>query len=477
MKYILVLDEGTSHTRAVLFNRSGNIVRIADEAITQYYPHPGWVEHCPEEIWKNTLMAILRVCDGIDVADIVCCSITNQRETTVLWDKKTGQCIGRAIVWQDRRTVDVCERLKASANDVYQRTGLRIDPYFSATKLAWMIQHFELRDFKHLAFGTIDSFLLWRLTDGAIHATDVTNASRTLLMNIHTQTWDDELLKLFGVPKEILPDILDCDGYFGELSLSILGRAIPVRGVIGDQQASLVGVGALAPGMAKVTYGTGGFIMSNTGHQAYLEEKGLLTTIAYRMQEQTYYALEGNIYDAGSSLNWLKNQLNWFKSYEDIHEIVKSVDSSDGVYFIPGFSGLGAPYWLPTFGASFVGMSRSTTQAHMVRAVLESIAFQTRDILSLMASQSLTLDGGMSYHSWFVEYLSHLVQMDIDIPNTFENTAKGAAWIAGYASGEVGEIQEWQKHQKMHFKGSNENIEMAYKGWLDIINRLREQHG
>lgn len=476
MQYILVIDEGTSHTRAILFNLQGEIERIADEALTQHYPHPGWVEHCPEEIWEKTLMVIRRVCEGVELADIVSCGITNQRETTVLWDKQTGRCIGRAIVWQDRRTQVMCNDIKDFEGEIYQRTGLKVDPYFSASKLAWMIQHYQLQDFKNLAFGTIDSFLLWRLTEGVIHATDVTNASRTLLMNIHTQSWDDEILKLFSIPKEILPDILDCDAYFGDISPSILGGAIPIRGVIGDQQASLVGVGALAPGMAKVTYGTGGFLMSNTGEYVHLKDQGLLTTIAYRIQGQTHYALEGNIYDAGSSINWLKNQLNWIKSFDDIEGIVQSVDSTDGVYFIPSFSGLGAPYWLTECGASFVGISRATTKAHLVRAVLESIAFQTRDILNLMTFdglQSLSVDGGMAHNHWFVDYLAHLIQMDIDIPHTFENTAKGGAWIAGNASGVVWDMNKWQQHQKMTCLRVDESIQKSYEGWLDVLNKLR----
>ncbi|MDQ5883966.1 MAG: glycerol kinase [Pseudomonadota bacterium] len=477
MAYILVIDEGTSHTRAILFNIQGEIERIADEALTQYYPHPGWVEHCPEEIWKKTLMVIRRVCEGVDIADIVSCGITNQRETTVLWDKQTGRCIGRAIVWQDRRTQAMCDGIKDLEGEVYQRTGLKVDPYFSASKLAWMIEHYQLRDFTHLAFGTIDSFLLWRLTEGLVHATDITNASRTLLMNIHTQSWDEELLNLFSIPKEILPDILDCDAYFGDLSSSILGRHIPIRGVIGDQQASLVGVGALVSGMAKVTYGTGGFLMSNTGQSAHLADQGLLTTIAYRLQGQTHYALEGNIYDAGSSLNWMKNQLNWITNFDDIEPLVRSVDCSDDVYFIPSFSGLGAPYWLTECGASFVGISRSTTKAHLVRAVLESIAFQTRDILNVMAFdglQSLSVDGGMVHNQWFVNYLAHLIQIDIDIPHTFENTAKGVVWIAGTACGHVGDITEWQQHHKLHCPTVDDRIQRSYLGWLDVLNKARK---
>lgn len=476
MKYILVIDEGTSHTRAILFNLQGEIQGIAEESLTQYFPKPGWVEHCPEEIWQKTMLVMRRVCENIDVADIVSCGITNQRETTLLWNKKTGQCIGRALVWQDRRTQLLCDDLKDSQSEVYQRTGLKIDPYFSASKLTWMIQHYQITDFTDLAFGTIDSFLLWRLTDGQVHATDMTNASRTLLMNIHQQDWDDSLLKLFNIPRTLLPKILDCDAEFGNISQTILGRSIPIRSMIGDQQASLVGVGALKPDMAKVTYGTGGFLMCNIGENGYHEDCGLLTTVAYRIKGKTHYALEGNIYDAGSSLNWLKNQLNWIQDYSDIEPLVKTVDSTEGVYFIPSFSGLGAPYWLTDCGASFVGISRASTNAHLVRAVLESIAYQTRDILNLMSKhglRSLSVDGGMAHNVWFIEYLSQLLQIDIEIPHTFENTAKGAAWIAGQACGVVDDVSKWQKHQKMPCPEYNEKIVQSYEAWLEVLRNFR----
>ncbi len=478
MKYILVIDEGTSHTRAILFDLNGNIYKINEYELTQYFPKPGWVEHCAEEIWQHTKMAIQAVCSDIDVSDIVSCGLTNQRETCLLWNKKTGKPLSKAIVWQDRRTQDICNQLKFAEDDVFQRTGLKLDPYFSASKLKWLIDYHQLSNIDDIAFGTIDSYLIFCMTGGRIHATDITNASRTLLFNIHDKQWDSSLLKLFSIPQNLLPQVLDCDADYGYLTKDIIGRKIPIRGVIGDQQASIVGVGAMSNGQAKVTYGTGGFVMCNTGKKPYIQSSGLLATIAYQLKGQCFYALEGNIYDAGANLSWLKNNLGLIEHYADAEKLAASVDSTNGVYFIPAFSGLGAPHWITSCGASFVGMSRGTHKAHLVRAILESIAYQTRDILAAMQQftnqklVNLSVDGGVANNQWFLNYLATLNQIQIEVPHTFENTAKGAAWVAGTAMNAVDDIQTWQKHANISFQPPNLSIEESYRGWLDMIKSL-----
>jgi glycerol kinase len=481
MKYILVIDEGTSHTRAILFDLHGQIQNIAERELTQYYPHPGWVEHCPDEIWKKTQLVIKEVCAQIDAKDIISCGITNQRETMLLWNQSTGQCISRAIVWQDRRTQTICDELKSYEPMVQEKTGLKMDPYFSASKLKWLIKHYQIDDFKDLVFGTIDTYLLWKLTGEKVHATDLTNASRTLLFNIHDQSWDDELLQLFNIPRSILPQVLDSDAEFGLTAHSILGRGIPIRALIGDQQASLVGVGAMKWGQAKMTYGTGAFMLANTGAQICQSHHGLLTTIAYRIRGQVAYALEGSIYDAGSSLHWLKNSLGLIKDYQETQILAESVNSHGGVYFVPAFSGLGAPHWLPSKGASFVGMSRSTEKAHLVRAVLESIAYQTRDILAAMNHDMgkkishLSVDGGVAKNQWLIQFLANLNQITIHIPHTFENTAKGAAWIAAQALDAVDDIQAWQIKQNINPEHLTELLEQSYQGWLNIIKKQKKE--
>ena len=478
MKYILVVDEGTSHTRAILFNLQGDIVRVVEYELTQFFPNLGWVEHCPLEIWDKTKKAIQEVCAGVNPKDIIGCGITNQRETSMLWHKKTGMPLSNAIVWQDRRTQSICNELKYAQDEVYQKTGLKLDPYFSASKIKWLIDHHQLSSFKDIAFGTIDSYLIWCMTDGKIHATDITNASRTLLMNIHQAQWDDDLLNLFSIPREILPSIFSCDDDFGYLSGSVLGIPIPISGVIGDQQSALVGVGAMGSGQAKVTYGTGGFLMCNTGSHLSIEKTGLLATVAYRIQNEIHYALEGSIYDAGSSLSWLKNNIGLFDYYPESEKLAKSVDSSNGVYFLPTFSGLGAPYWLTSTGASFIGMSRSTTKAHLVRAVLESIAFQTKDILLVMKNAMhnglirLSIDGGIANNQWFIHYLSSILQIPIVVPDTFENTAKGVAWITGQSLNAVDEINTWQKHVMIGLQNKDIKAEKAYQGWLQTIENM-----
>jgi glycerol kinase len=433
--YIVVIDQGTSSTRAIIFNVLGQIVCSSAYPITQYYPQPGWVEHCPEEIWRLTLQALRDVCQQVDIQQIIACGITNQRETTVVWDKYSGNTLHRAIVWQDRRTQDFCDTFKELESTIFDKTGLKCDPYFSASKINWLLKHLSTNA-QGVAIGTIDSFLLWRLTGGKVHRTDVTNASRTMLFNIHQQCWDQELLRAFDIPDCILPEVCDSDFHFGDFAFDIVGKEIPIYAILGDQQAALLGVGCIHPGNTKVTYGTGGFVMQNTGKIAHHSTSGLLTTVAYRVQRQTDFALEGNIYDAGSTLHWLRDDLKLFEKYTEASLMANSVDDNNGVYFIPAFSGLGAPHWINRTGASFVGMSRATNKSHLVRAVLESVVYQTMDILHALNQDTklpithLIIDGGMAMNEWLTQFLANICQIEINIPDTFENTAKGVAMLA-----------------------------------------------
>ena len=478
--YIVVIDQGTSSTRAMLYNLKGKIITQSVYPLTQYYPHPGWVEHCPEEIWQHTIKALKNICSQFKPSDILGISITNQRETTLLWDKKTGRCLSKAIVWQDRRTQKYCDLLKEYNPKIREKTGLTCDPYFSATKIKWLLdKHPSSKD---ILFGTIDTYLLWRLTNGTSHKTDITNASRTLLLNIHTLTWDEELLSIFKIPSHILPEICSSDAYFGDIDPSLLGFSCPILAIIGDQQSALLGIGCTQPGDIKVTYGTGGFVMLNTGTIPFLSDHGLLTTIAYQINKQIYYALEGNIYDAGSLMTWLKGQIGFIEDYQESIKLASSIDSSEGVIFIPSFSGIGAPHWISNCGASFQGLSRTTTKAHLIRAVMESIAFQTYDILKTMENdthlpiQKLRVDGGMIHNHWFIQFLNQLCGNIIHIPNTFENTSKGAALISALSFVDEKNIQElslkWQKETLLNNPACPKAM-ISYQNWQKEIQKIK----
>lgn len=479
--YIVVIDQGTSSTRAILFNLQGQMVTQSSFPLTQYFPQTGWVEHCPEEIWRHTIQALKRVCQQVKTSEILGLAITNQRETSLIWDKHTGKCLSKAIVWQDRRTQNLCSQLEVHNSLIHKKTGLKCDPYFSATKIKWLMDEYHPNP-QDVLFGTIDSFLLWRLTNGKSHKTDVTNASRTLLCNIHKQSWDDELLEIFNIPKIILPEICSSDANYGDLDPSLLGFSCPIHAVIGDQQSALIGIGCTEPGDLKVTYGTGGFVMLNTGHTPHSSQHGLLSTVAYKIRNQTFYALEGNINDAGSLMPWLRDQLELIENYEESGKIASSVKSSDGVYFIPSFSGIGAPHWIRQCGAAFTGLSRSTTKAHLVRATLESIAFQTKDILSTMRQETninisrLKVDGGMVNNQWFLNFLSALDDALIHVPCTFENTAKGAAMIVALKYSPESSLnlisKQWQKDTILpsYCCSTTQN---AYKGWQRVISEIK----
>ncbi len=449
MKHILAIDQGTTSTRSIVFDERAQAVATAQNEFAQHYPRSGWVEHNPEDIWRDTLAtmkeAIARA--KLQPADIAAIGITNQRETAVLWDRETGEAVHRAIVWQDRRGAPLCARLKEEGHEplVRGKTGLLLDPYFSASKLAWLFDEVEgLRaraEAGELAFGTIDCFLLWRLTGGKVHATDATNASRTLLFDIHAQDWDDELLGLFGVPRAILPEVRDNAGVFGETVPDLLGAAIPVAGMAGDQQAAVVGQACFDPGSAKSTYGTGCFLLLNTGEEAITSDHRLLTTVAYRFDGRPTYALEGSIFVAGAAVKWLRDGLGLITHASQTDDMATRTEDNGGVYMVPAFVGLGAPHWQPDARGLITGLTLGTTAAHVARAALEAVAYQTHDLAEAMVEdgaarlETLRVDGGMAANDWLCQFLADLLDLPVERPAMLETTALGAALLAGIGIG------------------------------------------
>jgi glycerol kinase len=446
--HILAIDQGTTSTRAILFDSATRAVAVSQRELTQHYPQPGWVEHEPEDIWRDTL-AVGReaiAASGIDIARLAAIGVANQRETVLIWDRSTGEAIHRAIVWQDRRTADVCAQMKAEGVEalVRAKTGLLLDPYFSATKIAWILDHVPgaraRAERGELACGTIDSFLLWRLTGGEIHATDVTNASRTLLYDIIEQRWDAELCRLFRVPQTLLPEVHDNSGQFGVSAPGLFDAQIPIAGMAGDQQAALFGQACFEPGMAKSTYGTGCFMLLNTGDQPVPSKHRLLTTPAYRIGGRTTYALEGSIFVAGASVKWLRDGLGVIAHAADTHGLATQVSDSHGVYMVPAFAGLGAPYWDPDARGAIFGLTLDATAAHLARAALEAAAFQSHDLLEAMAADGRTapatirVDGGMAANQWFCQFLADILEVPVERPANLETTALGAAFHAGLAT-------------------------------------------
>lgn len=487
MQYLLAIDQGTSSTRAMLYSVQGTLVKSSQYPISQYYPHAGWVEHDPEEIWQKTLTAIQEVLATVDPKQILACGITNQRETTIIWDKQTGQCLAPAIVWQDRRTQDFCVSLSQYHEIIREKTGLLPDPYFSASKLHWLLNHVPqagvLVKQNRLAFGTVDSFLIWRLTGGKSHLTDVTNASRTLLFNIHTQAWDMQLLKLFSIPEGVLPEVCASDSHYGVINPDLLGCAIPITGVAGDQQAALIGQGCLAEGMSKATFGTGGFLLLNTGSKPVVSKHKLLTTIAYRIQGQTVYGLEGSIYQAGTTVKWLRDELKLFTLASDTEALARSLESNEGVYLVPSFTGLGAPHWLSTPGAAIVGLARTSNRAHFARAALECVCYQTRDVLSCMREDSglpislLRVDGGMAANQWFLQFLASLCNLTVQCPSDVETTALGAAMLAAIGCGAIDSLASLQKnwvYKQQYIPENNiEKMDGYYLGWQRALRMIQ----
>ena len=448
MTHILAIDQGTTSSRAIVFDAHLRVVSMAQEEFPQHYPAPGWVEHDPVDLWSTVAgtarAAIERA--GIGPGAIAAIGITNQRETTLIWDRATGEPLHRAIVWQDRRTAPICDALRAQEGLISARTGLLLDPYFSGTKVKWLLDHVPgaraRAERGELAFGTVDSFLIWKLTGGKVHATDATNAARTLLFNIATQEWDAEICALLGVPMAILPEVRDCAADFGRTRADRFGGEIPIFGVAGDQQAATVGQACFTPGMMKSTYGTGCFALLNTGSDMVPSKNRLLTTVAYRLDGRTTYALEGSIFIAGAVVQWLRDGLKIIREAKETQPLALSADPAQAVMMVPAFTGLGAPYWRPECRGAVLGLTRNSGPAELARAALESVGYQTRDLLEAMradwgaaADGVLRVDGGMTASDWSMQFLSDILGAPVDRPVVTETTALGAAWLAGFKAG------------------------------------------
>jgi glycerol kinase len=488
--YILAIDQGTTSSRAIVFNELQQIVGMGKMEFTQHFPASGWVEHVPEEIWATCLWSMKTALKkaGVTAADIAAIGITNQRETTVVWDRATGKAIHNAIVWQDRRTSKACERLKRSGAEklVARKTGLLLDPYFSATKIGWLLDNVpgarKRAENGELAFGTVESWLIWRLTGGRSHTTDASNACRTLLYNIEAGDWDDELLRLFRVPRAILPEIRDNADDFGTSDKCVLGAAIAFRGAAGDQQAATIGQACFQPGMMKSTYGTGCFALLNTGTDMVRSRNRLLTTVAYRLDGQTTYALEGAIFMAGASVQWLRDKLRLFKDASETGALAKASDAASDVYLVPAFVGLGAPWWDAEARGAIYGLTRNTGPSDLTRAALESVAYQTQDLLAAMRKDwkgardtVLRVDGGMVASDWTMQFLSDILDVPVDRPTILETTALGAAWLAGWKAGVwpdmKGFSKRWSLDRQFNPSMDPRLRKTKLKGWHDAIAR------
>ena len=488
--YILSIDQGTTSSRAILFNDSSEILGMAQVEFTQYFPQDGWVEHDVEEIWSTTVDVVKEVIasTGIQATEIAAIGITNQRETTVLWNKTTGKAIYKAIVWQDRRTADYCDMLKLQGLEsmITEKTGLLLDPYFSGTKVRWLLDNVEGAREQALSgellFGTIDTFLLWRLTRGKSHKTDATNASRTLLFNIHDQVWDKEILQKLDIPECILPQVQDCSSDFGFTHESLFGAAIPITGIAGDQQAALVGQCCFTEGMIKSTYGTGCFLMMNTGATAVTSNHKLLTTVGYRIDGKVTFALEGSIFMAGAAVQWLRDGIKLINSAAETENIAAANPDAHGVYLVPAFTGLGAPYWDANARGAILGLTRNSGVEDIVTATLQSVCFQTRDLLVAMTNDAIApglirVDGGMVANDWLMQCLSDISQMEVDRPQVTETTALGVAYLAGLQVGLFKSLDElsrqWQRERHFEPQMDEETSSKLYSGWLDAVRRVR----
>ena len=488
-KYILALDQGTTSSRAIVFDHDGKICSVAQKEFTQYFPKPGWVEHNPNEIWSSQASVIAESISAIDIngLDIAGIGITNQRETTIVWDVDTEEPIYNAIVWQDRRTADFCDKLKAEGliDTIREKTGLIIDAYFSGTKIKWILDNVpgarQRAEQGKLRFGNVDSWLVWRLTRGEVHVTDVTNASRTMLFNINTLKWDADLLKLLDIPVSMLPEVKTSSEVYGHTKTTIFAHEVPISGIAGDQQAALFGQMCIEPGAIKNTYGTGCFVMLNTGEKPVKSENNLLTTIAWKIGDKINYALEGSIYVGGSVVQWLRDGLCCIKSSSEIEELAASVPDSGGVFFVPALTGLAAPYWDQHARGTIIGITRGTTTAHIARAALDGIAFQTYDIARAMAKDmgapltELKVDGGASRNNLLMQYQANLLGIKVVRPKITETTALGAAYLAGLAVGfwkDLDEIkQQWQVERTFDPVPDNEEIAATKQGWADAVRR------
>ncbi|MGV3547478.1 MAG: glycerol kinase GlpK [Pedobacter sp.] len=485
-KFILSLDQGTTSSRAIVFNHSGEIIAIAQKEFTQIYPKPGWVEHDPNEIWSTQLAvateAIAKA--GLKATDIEAIGITNQRETTVVWDRNTGKPVHNAIVWQDRRTSDYCNSVKEAgkAKEIQDKTGLIIDSYFSATKVRWILENVDGARSKaengDLAFGTIDSWLIWNLTAGKVHVTDVTNASRTMIYNIHSLSWDDELLALFDIPKSMLPEVKSSSEVYGTTAGNILAAQLPIAGIAGDQQSALFGQMCTQPGMVKNTYGTGCFMLMNIGKTAKISNHNLLTTIAWQINGEVNYALEGSIFIAGAVVQWLRDELGLIQKSSDVENLAQQVEDTNGVYIVPAFAGLGAPYWNQDARGTITGITRGTNKSHIARAALESIAYQTMDVLNAIQADAgtpiteLRVDGGVTANDLLMQFQANLLDCKVIRPEVTEVTAIGAAYLAGLATGFWQNIDEIKSQWKIDrtFTTTDKVSEDRIEGWKKAVS-------
>ena len=487
---LLAIDQGTTSSRAIVFAADdGRILAQAQEEFPQLYPRSGWVEHDPEAIWQSVLRTTRTALKRAEAAGltVVAAGITNQRETVLIWDRNTGKPIHNAIVWQDRRTADHCRALRNAGHEamIGARTGLLLDPYFSASKIAWLLDHVDgaraRAEAGALAFGTVDSFLLWRLSGGRVHATDATNAARTLLFDIHRQVWDDTLLRLFGIPRALLPEVRDSAADYGETDPALLGRAVPIRGVAGDQQAASVGQGCFQPGSIKSTYGTGSFVVLNTGETPVASENRLLTTIAYRLDGRPTYALEGAIFAAGAAVQWLRDSLGLMRSAAETEALAESLPDNRGVYLVPAFTGLGAPHWRSDARGALFGLTRDSGAPEFARAALESVCYQTHDLLRAMAQDgarlaTLRVDGGMVANNWLCQFLADILAMPVERPRVMETTALGAALLAGLGCGLYDGvdslIERWACDARFAPAMEAGARATALAGWQDALSRV-----
>ncbi len=488
--YVLAIDQGTTSTRAIVFDDSFRLVGVGQEEFPQHFPRPGWVEHDPEDIWKTTVATIrTAIADAsVSATDIAAIGITNQRETTLIWDRDTGKPIHNAIVWQDRRTAEVCRKLvkDGAEPEITAKTGLIVDPYFAGTKIAWLLDNVEGARAKaeagKLAFGTVDCFLLWRLTGGRVHATDATNACRTMIFDISANDWDDDLLRLLNVPRALLPQVMDCDAEFGTTDAALFGAAIPIRGMAGDQHAATLGQACFEPGMLKSTYGTGCFAVLNTGTTRVLSSNRLLTTIAYRLAGKTTYGLEGSIFIAGAAVQWLRDGLGLVERADRTGPMAADADDGQDVYMVPAFTGLGAPWWDAEARGAIYGLTRKTGPNEIARAALEAVCYQTADLLDAMkkdwngaAETVLRVDGGMVASDWTMQRLADLLDAPVDRPVVLETTALGAAWIAGEKAGVwpdmTGFAERWRLERR--FEPQMDAVARGAKldGWADAVRR------
>jgi len=488
--FILSIDQGTTSSRAIVFDDGGHIVGKAQQEFKQHFPADGWVEHNPADIWSSTLATCLDAIKDANITaeQIASIGITNQRETTLLWNRTTGEPVYNAIVWQDRRTADYCSQLLEAGHEtlIREKTGLLIDPYFSGTKLRWILENVEgarqQAEQGELLFGTVDTFLLWHLTGGNSHKTDASNASRTMLFNIHTQQWDKQLLELMDIPPGILPEVMDSSDDFGVTEASLLGTEIPVQGIAGDQQAALFGQTCFHSGQAKSTYGTGCFLILNTGEEALMSDNRLLTTVAYRLNGKPVYALEGSIFVAGAAVQWLRDGLRLISGAGETEELARQTPSDHGVYLVPAFTGLGAPYWDPNARGAIFGLTRDTGIAEIVTAGLQSVCYQTKDLQKAMESDGLRptklrVDGGMVANNWVLQNLSDILGAEVDRPKVIETTALGAAYLAGLKAGIFESLEQleslWQRDRSFTPEISKEDRDRYYDGWKKAVEKVR----